>query len=120
MKKYLVTYNAPTASEEQMSNSTPEQQEEGMKAWMNWANQHSENIVDLGTPLGSANTINSKGDTQTNSQARGYSIIQANSLEEAKQMFSNHPHTAWDEACCIDIHEMQQIPGMENQNEPQA
>jgi hypothetical protein len=49
--KYLVLYRSTMSAEEQMSQNNPEQGQAGMDAWMAWAQQASDAIVDLGAPL---------------------------------------------------------------------
>ena len=41
----------------------------------------------------------------SNSGITGYSIIQANSMDEAKKLVKTHPHLAWSSGCTIEIHE---------------
>src|SRR2546423_4481687 len=54
MKKFLVLYKAPTSAMEQMSKAALEHQKTGMDLLMQWSKKNGEAIVDLGTPLGSA------------------------------------------------------------------
>lgn len=112
MKKYLVLYKAPTDASRRMSETTPEQQAEGMKAWMEWARKCGSNLVDLGQPLANGVSLTQAGGTPANSQVAGFSILQAANLAEAEQLLQGHPHLAWDAACSIELHETQPIPGM--------
>lgn len=112
MKKYLVLYKAPIDASERMIASTPEQQAEGMKAWMAWAKKCGKHLVDLGQPLAHGISLSSKGSTSAQSQVGGFSILQAENREAALQLLQGHPHLAWNEACTIELHEAQPIPGM--------
>jgi hypothetical protein len=113
MKKFMVLYMAPPESFAQMMRqATPEQQRKGMDAWMAWMNKHSNAIVDGGAPLGKARRVDTKGSSDTKNSLGGYSIVQANSHDEAAKLFgSDHPHLhmpgAW-----IEITEIMPIPGM--------
>ena len=60
MTKYLVLYRSTMTADEQMAQSTPEQAQAGMDAWMAWAAQAGDVIVDLGMPLA---VVDAGGDT---------------------------------------------------------
>jgi hypothetical protein len=113
VKKFLVLYMAPAESfANAMRNATPEQQRKGMEAWMAWMNKHKAAIVDGGAPLGKAKRVDKKGPSDTKNSLGGYSVVQANSHDEAAKLFgSDHPHLhmpgAW-----IEITEIREIPGM--------
>ena len=109
----MVLYRAPLSAEDQMADSTPEQQEEGMKAWMDWAAKCGDKLVDLGTPLGNGLELSpGGGSTESGSGVAGYSILEAESIEEAKALLQGHPHLGWNEACSIELYEAMPLPGM--------
>lgn len=113
MKKYFVLYMAPVAEfQKLMEHSTPEQAKAGMDAWMKWADAHKADLVDLGQPLGKTKRVNTSGVSDTKTDIGGYSIVQAESHEEAAKLFEGHPHLEIPGAY-IDILEITQIPGME-------
>ena len=70
-------------------------QEEVLKAWDDWYNQIGNALVDAGNPFSThATSITSDGMVAHNSEdcmSTGYSIIQADSLEEAVAMASICP-----------------------------
>src|SRR5215831_19783433 len=107
MKKYLVLYKAPAGANKRMAEATPEQQAEGMKAWMDWAKKCGDKLVDLGQPLANAVNISQKGSHPSDTQVGGFSILQASSREEAEKLLQGHPHLAWDADCKIELHEAQ-------------
>ncbi|HEX3499497.1 MAG TPA: hypothetical protein VHT04_09245 [Stellaceae bacterium] len=113
MKKFMVLYMAPGAEfEKTMKNATPEQQKNGMDAWMKWMNANKASIVDGGAPLGKAKRVDSKGASNTKNEIGGYSVVQAESHDAATKMFGqDHPHLhmpgAW-----IEIVEIMPMPGM--------
>lgn len=112
MKKYIVTYHAPIDFMEQASESTPEEMEKGMEGWMAWARKCGNKLVDFGTPLANGLKLNPGGGSQkSKSQVCGYSILQAESLEEASELLKDHPHLAWNSACEIEVHESMPTPG---------
>ena len=53
MKKFMAIYMASGADfEKMMRNSTPEQRNKGMEAWMKWMNENKAFILEGGAPLG--------------------------------------------------------------------
>ena len=113
MKKFLVLYMAnPAEFEKMMKTSTPEQQREGMEAWMKWMGDNKASLVDGGAPLGATKRVDANGVSDVKNGVGGYSVVQADSADAAAKMFGkNHPHLqmpgAW-----VEIVEIMQIPGM--------
>lgn len=105
MAKYLVLYRAKASAAEQMSQSSPEQAQAGMKAWMEWAQKAGDAVVDLGSPLGVVEPGGDEGDP-----IGGYSILQADSPEALAAVLDGHPHTMW--GGTIQTLEMLSMPGM--------
>ena len=62
MTKFMVLYMANGAEfERMMKNSTPEQQQKGMEAWMKWMGDHKASLVDGGAPLGKTKRVELEG-----------------------------------------------------------
>src|ERR1035441_2207768 len=114
MKKFLVTYHVPAAAMAQMGNSTPEQQVEGMKQWMDWAARAGDHLVDMGTPLLPGQQLTSGGGAKnSDKEFSGYSILQAENMEQAKARMNGHPHlNGWNADATIELSEAMPIPGM--------
>ena len=115
MKKYIVTYHAPNDVMEQMANTPPEESAKGMELWMAWAQKCGDHLVDLGLPLTGGQKLNVGGSSEnSNREVCGYSILQAESMEQAKELLQGHPHlSGWDQSCEIEVHEAMPLPGME-------
>lgn len=113
MKKFIITYHAPLSALEQMQNTPPEQAEEGMKLWMQWAEKCGDHLVDLGTPLAGGQKLKVDGGSEPSErQVCGYSILRAENMEQAKEFLQGHPHLAgWEAACEIEVHEAMPLPG---------
>ena len=112
MKKFIVTYQAPIDATWKTQESTPEEMEEGMKAWMTWAEKCGNKLVDMGSPLGNAVTIRPGGSSADSaSEIIGYSILQADSMEDALSLLKDHPHLNWNAECEIDVLESLDMPG---------
>jgi hypothetical protein len=103
--KYLVLYRSKMTADEQMAQSTPEQAQAGMEAWMTWAGQAGDAIVDLGTPLAVVEAGGDSGDP-----IGGYSILQAESHEALAEVLAGHPHLAM--GGTIETLEFLSMPGM--------
>lgn len=88
MKKFMVLFLSPMSVEEMMGSSTPEQMAEAMKPWVDWFERCGESIVDKGGPLGKGVIVGGGSETQ----ARGYSILQAETVDQVKELLDNHPH----------------------------
>ena len=105
MTKYLVLYRSQTTAGEQMAQSTPEQAQAGMEAWMAWAQQAGDAVVDLGLPLAVVEAGGDSGDP-----IGGYSILQAESHEALAKVLESHPHRAM--GGTIETLEFLSMPGM--------
>ena len=105
MKKYIVLAHSPKEAMENMKDATKEQMEEGMKPWLEWKEKMGENLVDLGAPLGNAQKLTKDSSKPNKSDISGYSILQAESMEEAVEFMQNSPHLNWAEGCSLEIFE---------------
>src|SRR6185503_9116926 len=77
MQRFMVLYRSSVSAEEQMANADPAQARAGMDAWMAWANAAGEAIVDLGMPLGGGRHLDGSQAGPSDTDAAGYSILQA-------------------------------------------
>ena len=111
MAKFLVMYHSPMSAAQQMASGTPEQAQAGMDAWMAWANKAGSAIVDLGTPLGNAQTVDKSGSKGSSSTAGGYSLLQADSMNAVRELLKEHPHLMVP-GNTIEVHEALPMPGM--------
>ena len=113
MKKFIVIYHAPTDAMKQMANVPKEDQAKGMEAWMVWAKKCGDKLVDMGAPLMGGQEVLPNGKSKNSSRnVTGYSILQANNMDEAKKLLEGHPHLGWNAACSIEVHETMPLPGM--------
>ena len=112
MKQFIVIYHAPEEFMAEAAKSTPEEMQKGMESWMAWATKCGEGLVDMGAPLRGGQKLSPGGNSQDSSrQVVGYSILQAETMNEAKAMLKAHPHLEWKEACEIEVHEAAPMPG---------
>jgi len=113
MKKYIVLYHAPAEAAAKMANVSPEEAQKGMEPWMKWAEKVGNGMVDLGTPLGNGQKVTKKDVSPSTKEVVGYTILQANSMDDAVEMLKGHPHLDWVEGCSVEVHEALPLPGME-------
>jgi hypothetical protein len=113
MKDFIVIYHAPAELMKQNANNDPEEMKKGMEAWMVWAGKCGDKLVSIGSPLMGGIKLNHGGNSAaSNKDVVGYSILKAESMDEAKSLLDGHPHLGWDAACEIEIHETMPLPGM--------
>ncbi|MEO1029589.1 MAG: hypothetical protein AAFX02_11100 [Pseudomonadota bacterium] len=79
MAKFLFVYHGGSAP------SSPEEAEATMAKWSSWLAAHASDAVDGGHPVGKSYTVSSSGvaDNGGANPASGYSLFNAESLEEA-------------------------------------
>jgi hypothetical protein len=113
MKKFIVLYHAPIDTMEQTANGSPEDQEKGMEMWMQWAKKCGNKLVDLGAPLTNGQQLSPDGTSKSSTKnVVGYSILQAENMDDAKALLKGHPHLGWNAECAIEVHETMPLPGM--------
>jgi hypothetical protein len=90
--KFIAVYMAPVGTfDEMMTNATPEQQKQGMDSWMSWSEKHKAMLSDVGNPTGKNMRVTTDGVEAVRDEVCGYSIAQANSHEEAVEIFKDCP-----------------------------
>ena len=106
MKNFIVLYRAPADMTAMAAAMTPEEREKGMEAWMAWAKGIGDGLVDMGAPLSNGQLLHPDGTSRASgTDVAGFSIVQAESTEEAKKLLVGHPHLAWNAACSIEVYE---------------
>lgn len=91
MPTFLITYHGAT----EMPPSA-EAREQMMSAFMEWAGSVGDKMVDPGSPLGPSRVVTSEGDTEgkATGEVGGYTIITADSLDDAVSAVHSHPFVA--------------------------
>lgn len=111
MTKFVVLYYMNAEAAAQAQNTPPEKQAEGMKACMDWAGKCGDHLVDMGTPLGNGQAIQKDGSGPSQKDVVGYSVLQAENMDEAKKLLEGHPHLGWAEGCQVEVYECLPLPG---------
>lgn len=116
MHKYFVLYKAPAAEFQKLMRNAGKMSEsdrnKGMDEWNKWMKDHKNHIRDMGAPLGKTKVASKKGVKDGMNDIGGYSIVEADSQEEAAEMFAgDHPHYQIPKAT-IEVMEVMEMPGM--------
>ena len=114
MPKYMVLYESTVSPDDLMEQSTPEQMQAGMDAWMAWAGKCGDALVDLGSPVGGAASKRVTADSTAagDSPIAGFSVLEARSLDEATTLVEGHPHLMTPGEPSILVLEYLPMPGM--------
>ena len=88
---------------------TPEQSKQGMDMWNQWSEKAGSSIVDLGAPLGNGQVVTKSGGMKAPLGVSGYSLMQADSMEELKGKLQGHPHFMSPGMSTIEIYEIMPI-----------
>jgi hypothetical protein len=95
MKKFLALYMAPVGSmDEMMKNATAEQKEAQNAAWKAWMELRKDAMAEMGAPVGKNLRVTSAGVEAVRNEVGGYSIVQAETQEEAAKLFMDNPMMA--------------------------
>lgn len=109
MAKYLVLYRSKVSAAEQMEGASPDDAQAGMEAWMQWAGKVGNAMVDMGSPL---QTIATVGGSNDGTYIGGFSILEADSAQDAESLVDGHPHLMSPGDPSIEVLEFLPIPGM--------
>lgn len=97
MKNFLILHRIPLATMDDWMKNTPDDerksQTEKLRNEMDmWLSQHSSDFADPGAPLGKTKTITSSGIHDSRNDLMYFAVVEADSLEEAAQIFPQNPH----------------------------
>ena len=110
MPTYVVLYTAPVSASAQMENNDPEMAAASMQAWNDWSAKAGSGVVDLGLPLSNGRKLTSNGAAEAGTDVAGYSILQADTMDDAERLLESHPHLQMPGAA-IEVYQSLQIPG---------
>lgn len=112
MEKYLALYIAPAASIDKMiSEITPVERKAGMDEWATWMKDNAKSLVDMGAPAGKTKKVTVAGAIDIRNEILGYSVVQADSLEEAAKVFQNSPQLKMSGGS-VEVMELMPVPEM--------
>lgn len=115
MKKFVAVYTGSESSLAEWKDLDPAQraakEQAGVDAWQRWATTHADAIVDNGTPLGRTKRVTAKGIADVRNNMAAYTIVQAESHEEAASLFVDHPHFSIFPGDGVEVMECLPLPG---------
>jgi len=115
MKHFLAIYIATPSSmskwREQPESVQTEKQIAGVKAWRAWVEQHEASIVQVGSPLGKTKAISRAGVSDIRNAMTAYTVVKAETHEDAARMFENHPHFTIFPGELVEVMECLPLPG---------
>jgi len=104
MAKFIYLYRGPATPMDQF---TPEQAAEQLEAWNTWMGRVGSALVDGGAPFGARTAVSDDGTTTTASDQNGYTVVEADSLDTARQMLLGHPFLAEGKGrFAVDVYEL--------------
>ncbi|WP_285788117.1 hypothetical protein [Micromonospora sp. NBRC 101691] len=91
MGRFLALFNG-AADEVGKAELTEQQQTEFIQAWASWAQANEKALIDPGAPLNAKKLVTAQGAEDFTDAMTGYTIVEADSHDEAVRIFSGHPH----------------------------
>jgi hypothetical protein len=90
-----------------------QREKSGIEAWHKWVAEHQDAIVEMGSPLGKTKRVDKKGVSDTRNELGAWTVVRANSQEDAAKLFLNHPHFMIFPGDRVEVMECLPIPGMQ-------
>jgi hypothetical protein len=116
MKTFMAVFTgSPNAFENYMKRFPNEEERKandrkGIEAWHKWVDDHAASIVDGGGPLGKTKRVAKGGVSDVRNNLAGYTVLRAESQEQAAKMFLDHPHFTIFPGDGVEIMEVMAIP----------
>ena len=111
--KFLAIFYGGASPEEKVEPIDEQTQQSFMNVWMEWANANKDSILDNGTPLSNTIAVDQSGSSDAENHMTAYAIVQAESHEQAVEMFKNHPHLTLHPKNRIEVVVMKPVPQSE-------
>jgi hypothetical protein len=116
MKNYMAVFLGAQPKNTSWDALDPEtrkkKEAEGMEAWNAWGEKYKDSVVDFGSPLGKTKKIDKNGISDIQNEMAAWTIVKAESYEEAAKMFINHPHFAIFPGDRVEVMECLPMPKM--------
>ncbi len=113
MKKYLILYFSPTSAEERIGQADADKMKASMAEWMEWKDRHGDALVDFGSPVKPSKKLDKGKVEDDQGWTTGYSLIQAEDLDQAVEIMQDHPNFKDPDGPGIEILEYVSMPGMD-------
>jgi hypothetical protein len=107
MAKFLLLYRGAATPMDRLGEA---EAAEVLRKWEAWSRQHADSVLDI-NPFGASTSVGSDGAEQTSVTLQGHTVVEAESLEDAKRFCEGHPFYDGAEAgSVIDIFEALPMP----------
>jgi hypothetical protein len=110
--KFLILYRSPMSAEQRMKQASPDQMKGSMQEWMDWKSRNEDAVIDFGMPLKGDKYIAGGVVKDSDSDIRGFTLIQADSVDAAVELLKDHPHFKNPNAPAMELLEFLPMPGM--------
>jgi hypothetical protein len=114
MKRYLCVFTgSPNAMDGWQKLPEAERQRrerEGMAGWKKWAEDNGPRIVEMGGPLSRTKRVSREGVSDIRNNLAAFTIVQAESQDEAARLFLQHPHFMLFPGDGVEVMEVLPIP----------
>jgi len=101
----MALYVAPADAMKRNVEPTPEQMEQSLKTWHEWADRCGDQLIDMGNPT--INPVSLEGRAMDEDRVvAGFSVVKAQDMNSAKLLFKDHPHLGWAEGLDIELYEI--------------
>jgi hypothetical protein len=116
MKDFLAIYIGTSTSmarwNELPEGERQERQAAGIRAWHEWIACNQQSIDVIGAPLGKTKSVSPQGISDIRNNMTGFTVVRAESQEEAAKLFENHPHFTIFPGDSVEVMECLPIPDM--------
>jgi hypothetical protein len=114
MKRFLAVYTGSAQAAARWAalgeSERQARHEAGFRAWGDWMARHAGSIVEAGAPLGKTKKVSQAGVADIRNNLAAFTIVNAESHEEAAKLFEGHPHFAIFPGEGVEIMECLPIP----------
>ena len=111
MARFLALYGAPVgAMDAAMQNTSQEERDASMEAWNKWMQAKGSAIVSMGAPVGKNKRVSESGVEDVRNEVGGYSIVEADTHEEAAELFTDNPMLEM-KGAYVDVLAIMPMPG---------
>ena len=86
-------------------------EQEGIAAWKAWVEKNQGAIVTMGGPLGKTKKVTNRGLEDTSNSLAAFTVVRADSHEQAAMLFEKHPHFTIFPGDSIEIMPLLPTPG---------
>jgi leucyl aminopeptidase (aminopeptidase T) len=116
MKQYLAVFLGKPEAMNDFRNlpeaERKEREQRGMQAWMKWAQDNQTKIKQMGSPLGKTLKVDRSGVAPTRNDLGGWTVVEAESHEDAAKLFAGHPHFTIFPGDRVEVMEILPIPSL--------